>query len=99
MFDIIKEKIINNFIKNLINSIGGNRDIDNTLKTYGLTRKEVIQQLNSYKNTPEGQFIINKYKLPIDTMISILNNNETVTSKNKLNTSNKRNFSDLDQFN
>lgn len=99
MFDIIKEKIINNFIKNLLNSIGGNRDIDNTLKTYGLTRKEVIQQLNSYKNTPEGQFIINKYKLPIDTMISILNNNETVTSKNKLNTSNKRNFSDLDQFN
>ena len=74
--------------------------IDKFLAHYVLvTRKEVIQQLNSYKNTPEGQFIINKYKLPIDTMISILNNNETVTSKNKLNTSNKRNFSDLDQFN
>ena len=92
MFDMIKEKIINNFIKNLLNSIGGNRDIDTTLKTYGLTRKEVIQQLNSYKNTPEGQFIINKYKLPVDTMINILNSNETITSKNKPNTSNKKIF-------
>ena len=98
MFDMIKEKMINNFIKKLLNSIGGNRDIDQTLKTYGLTRKEVIQQLNSYKNTPEGQFIINKYKLPLDTMINILSDNETIKAKTKLNSNNRRNFSDLDQF-
>lgn len=99
MFDMIKEKMINNFIKKLLNSIGGNRDIDQTLKTYGLTRKEVIQQLNSYKNTPEGQFIINKYKLPLDTMINILSDNETIKTETKINSNNKRNFSDLDQFN
>lgn len=99
MFDMIKEKMINNFIKKLLNSIGGNRDINQTLKTYGLTRKEVIQQLNSYKNTPEGQFIINKYKLPLDTMINILSDNETIKTETKINSNNKRNFSDLDQFN